>query len=120
MSREFIGTYILDGKTPVAERDTIKWGQWLGKANRHVAITMIGDLKVSTVFLGLDHNHWGKGKPILFESMVFDHSKIVDALEIKCHETLDTYTERYCTWEEAEAGHKKICRALEILREVEK
>jgi hypothetical protein len=31
----------------------------------------IGDSRISTVFLGLDHNWSGRGRPVLWESMVF-------------------------------------------------
>lgn len=31
----------------------------------------INDVIISTVFLGLDHNHNQSGKPILFETMIF-------------------------------------------------
>lgn len=48
---------------------------------------------VSTVFLGLDHG-WGEGPPILFETMVFGGP-------------LDQEMERYCTWDEAVAGHER-------------
>lgn len=51
-----------------------------------------GDIEVSTVFLGLDHN-WGDGPPLLFETMVFGGP-------------LDQEQERWSTWDEAEAGHR--------------
>jgi hypothetical protein len=57
---------------------------------RVVAQTGNADLLVSTVFLGLDHNFGGRGRPLLFETM-----------------TNDRMVERYATWEEAEAGHKR-------------
>lgn len=83
--------YILDGHTPVPASDLLTWSAWFEKAERHVAKTNIGDVFVSTVFLGLDHN-WDQGPSILFETMVFQGP-------------LDGEQERYVTWEEAEAGH---------------
>ena len=36
-----------------------------------VGETEVGDRRVSTVWLGLDHNYWGDGPPLIFESMAF-------------------------------------------------
>jgi hypothetical protein len=38
--------------------------------DRHVADDMVGLVRVSTVWLGLNHN-WGEGPPLIFETMVF-------------------------------------------------
>jgi len=64
--------YILneDGK-PVPEPDLFKWGEWFETAERRVARSEVGNAVVSTVFLGLDHNWWSEGPPILWETMVF-------------------------------------------------
>lgn len=86
--------YILDGHTPVECDDLMKWGQWMGSADRHVNTTMVGDVKVSTVFLGLDHSFGDDGPPILFETMIFGGEH-------------DEYQDRYATWDEAVDGHKK-------------
>lgn len=63
--------YILDekGNPVVADLDT--WCKWIKKAERHVADENIGPYRISTVFLGLDHNYTNHGPPILWESMVF-------------------------------------------------
>lgn len=50
------------------------------------------DYRISTVWLGLDHN-FGGGAPILFETMVFGF------------DGADNYMQRYSTEEEARAGH---------------
>ncbi len=81
--------YKLDGHTPVP-------AEHLTDAMTGVPVAktdLPGDVHVSTVFLGLDHNHTGKGPPLLFETMVFGGP-------------LHDEQWRYCTWEEAEAGHK--------------
>ena len=63
--------YILDKKgNPVAEPDLEKWEIWFTDARRHVAEEKIGDSRISTVFLGLDHS-FGGGTPVLWETMVF-------------------------------------------------
>ena len=91
--------YILDGKTPVLEPDRDKWARWFEKGSHHVARTMTARrFFISTVFLGIDHQ-WGKGPPLLFETMVFERSKNTD-LDMK----------RYSTWDEAEAGHAALVR----------
>ena len=63
--------YILDEHgSPVPEPDLMKWAQWFETANRHLARDVIGDVTVSTVFLGINHR-FGEGEPLLFETMVF-------------------------------------------------
>jgi hypothetical protein len=63
--------YMLDEKgEPVIASDSIQWGLWFQAAERHVADDMIGDVRVSTVFLGMAHG-WMSGEPILWETMVF-------------------------------------------------
>ncbi len=39
--------------------------------------TKVGEVKISTVWLGLDHNFDGVGPPIIFETMIFggDHDE---------------------------------------------
>ena len=60
---------------------------------RIVEQTMVGDIKVSTVLLVINHN-FGDGPPLIFETMIFGGEH-------------DQFQERYRTWEEAEAGHKR-------------
>lgn len=95
-----LGRYVLggrDGKTPVPCPDLMEWGHWMEQGGRHVAMTGNDGRFVSTVFLALDHNFgFGEDKrPILFETMIFGFPE---------HEG---YQERYRTWDEAEAGHKR-------------
>jgi hypothetical protein len=88
--------YILDQNSdPVLEPDMTEWGRWLVERahERRVAETEIGDVRVSTVFLGLDHS-WDGGDPVLWETMVFGG-------------THDDYQERYTSRAAAEAGHKR-------------
>jgi hypothetical protein len=61
----------------------------------------VDEIKISTVFLFMDHNH-GDGPPVLFETMVFGSN-------------LDEEQERYCTEDEARAGHARMVqRVLEL------
>lgn len=101
--------FILDGHEPVA-CDLMTWCNWFETANRHVRLTEQGDVRISTVFLGLDHA-WGGGRPELFETMVFGFAGGNDM-------------ERYATWDEADAGHdrwvRQIFKATPILKLPEK
>lgn len=66
------GRYILDAKgEPIPETDLLKWGKWLETGNRRVADETVGNVRVSTVFLGLDMNFSGDGDPVLWETMTF-------------------------------------------------
>lgn len=76
----------------------LEWGQKL-EHNRQVADTTVGSVRVSTVWLGLNHN-WGDGPPLIFETMVFEGPD-------------DGWLDRYATLEEAEAGHAEVVRRLE-------
>ncbi len=74
---------------------------------RRVAFDDIGPFNISTVFLFINHNYTG-GKPVLFETMVFQNdSQVYD----EDFELMD----RYCTWDEAINGHKKICNDVRRL-----
>lgn len=96
--------YILVNKKPVKCDDLLTWTKWFENTNRRVKETVIGNVYVSTVFLGLDHS-FGESKPLLFETMVFGGD-------------LDSEQERYSTWKQAEKGHqqmiKKVKRKLKI------
>ena len=89
------GKYILDGKAPVVCDDLMEWAEWMETADRKVAAAEKGEVRVSTVFLGLDHAHMDS-VPMLFETMIFGGEH-------------DQYQERFSTWHEAEAGHKVAC-----------
>lgn len=95
-----LGLYELVGKKPVKVDNLSEWGKKYSDTRR-VAQTMVGPYRVSTVFLGIDHNHFRDGPPLLFETMIFDDSKVR-----RRNQELD-YQKRFSTWEEAEAGHDK-------------
>jgi hypothetical protein len=86
--------YILNGQEAIPCEDLLTWGRWFETAERHVAQKVIGDVRVSTVFLGLDHKFGSDGPPLIFETMIFGGEH-------------DGYQERYSTWEQAEEGHKR-------------
>lgn len=103
--------YILIDKKPVPEPDFRKWRRWFENADRRVARTDVGNKTVSTVFLGLDHNFYGKGEPILFETMIFGPPKMNKILKMKVRP--DEGAWRHSTWEEAEKGHWEVVRKLQ-------
>lgn len=92
----------LDGKIAMECRSLLEWAEWMEIADRHVAKETIEGFRVSTVFLGLNHNFSGNGDPLLFETMVFSpNGRSIDM-------------KRYFTWEEAEEGHKKIVETIKV------
>ena len=96
--------YVLTPKTKKVKLETnlLKWARWFEKGeNRRVDETQLKGFTVSTIFLGLDHNFTKKGKPLLFETMVFPLNK-------------PTETYRWHTWKEAYLGHKKVVEELKI------
>ena len=101
--------YILDGHEPVA-CDLMTWARWFETADRHIKLTEQNNVRISTVFLGLNHS-WDRGRPELFETIVFGFVGGDDR-------------ERYSTWDEAEAGHDrwvaKIFKPTPILKLPEK
>lgn len=86
--------YILDDKHNAVAVSLLEWAKWFETASRRVKETNVGDIRISTVFLGLDHS-FGEGKPLLFETMIFggEHNQDMD---------------RYSTWQEAEDGHERF------------
>lgn len=96
--------YILEGHEIVACPDREKWSYWMfgadEKETRRVALDEVDGFEVSTVFIGIDNGFGYTDRPILFETMVFNAAgKSVSQ-------------RRYCTWDEAEAGHREVCAEL--------
>jgi hypothetical protein len=91
--------YNMDGK-PI---DMMEWAKSY-QGNRHVGDTEIrfrGHVyRVSTVLLGLDHNFYSSGPPIIFETMVFEDGDMGG---------LD-FQRRYSTKEQARRGHREAVR----------
>ncbi len=73
----------------------MEWGHQFESIDRHVAEDRINDCRVSTIWLGTDHNYHWEGPPLLFETMVFKNG------------ASDIYCDRYSTWQEAEQGHER-------------
>lgn len=87
---DFPGIFFrLEGHEPVA-CSSDDWFEAF--ENREVARTELRNVLVSTIFLGIAMHTFSGRRPWLFETMVFGG-------------TLDRSQERYCTWDEAVAGH---------------
>ena len=82
-----------DGTTEVVE-DLMEWAKGMQTCNRQIANVEADGVRVSTVFLGLNYQY-GKGPPLLFETMVFggEHDEDCD---------------RYSTVDKALAGHCRM------------
>ena len=94
--------------------DILVWGKWFeseeGRKARRVAWTEVDNIHVSTAFIGLDHS-FGSGPIQIFETMVFQNIVNKDKFgdkEFNYHPSVDDFTERYATMEEAKAGHARI------------
>jgi len=87
--------YTLEGHEIKKTEDIITWGNWMKNIRYHVADEKVGDIRISTIFLGIAFNKL----PLLFETMVFGGP-------------LDRKQIRYPTWAEAEAGHKDMVRKV--------
>ena len=110
--------YILDDERRPVPVDMMTWAQWFEDADRHVAETFTELYRVSTVFLGLDHNFREDGPAILFETMAFEREphlmKMFGSLR-EIHAEHEGECHRYATWDDADAGHNATVRR--ILRE---
>lgn len=84
--------YILDGHEPLHfDGGLVAWTIWMAEHDTVVANDTIGDVRVSTVFIGMDQTLGRKPKPIVFETMIFGGE--------------DHYQVRCATWDEAVAEH---------------
>jgi len=113
--------WMLDGHTPV-RTSFLRWGLWYDTADRQVGFAEVGPYRVSTIFLGLNHDLSGDGPPILFETMIFGPvepevlaERIASFTRLGVSEELapqvagheEALTWRYATWDEAEQGHQE-------------
>jgi hypothetical protein len=65
---------------------------------RIVGLTAVGEVKVSTVLLVIDHGH-GAGPPLIFETLVFGGDR-------------DGEMDRYHTLTEAQLGHLEMVKRV--------
>lgn len=118
MTPFLLGYYILDEhQQPVAvdDDDWATWAMWMEEARRTNTRRVAQDMdendttglkiRVSTVFLGLDHGFYHGDprppgyKPVLWETMVFGG-------------VLDGEQDRYTSLDDAIRGHQDMCRRV--------
>lgn len=89
------GYYDREGKP----MDLDAWSAAFGDQEyKRVGYTEVGDVRVSTVWLGMNHN-WGDGPPLIFETRVFGGED-------------DEWMDRYATEDAAVAGHNEVVAAV--------
>jgi hypothetical protein len=91
--------YILKGHETVPVYDVLEWARAFETMDRRVAEDHVGESRISTMFLGIDHSFRPGGPPLVFETMVFGG-------------TMDDWQERYCTWNQAVEGHRAIVEKI--------
>lgn len=94
------GYYDRQGR-PITAEDYARFME--GTTYLRVAETRGGALRVSTVWLGIDHRFNDKGAPLIFETMVFRGDG---------YDALEEHTRRYSTEEAARIGHREVCNAV--------
>ncbi len=106
-----MGYFILDkdnNPVSVTFEEYVKWAYTKDgkeKFDRRVAHTNIGEVLVSTVFLGIDHSFMG-GPPVLWETMIFGGPH-------------NDYQERYTSRAAAEVGHMEAVNLVKNVDEAE-
>jgi len=112
--RKLSDKYILKDHTPILEPDLTKWLKWFETANRRVDETFITNnitkekIRVSTVFLGLNHNYIQEEPPLLFETMIFGGKFDEEEYQTRCS-----------TWKEAEKMHQKAIDVVSAINLIE-
>jgi hypothetical protein len=84
--------WVLNENDEPVPADLMVWARFMESDRRVLKQDDIGEVKVSTVFLGLDHRFGRAGPPILYETMIFGGED-------------DQFQERYCTRDAALEGH---------------
>jgi hypothetical protein len=102
--------YILNAAgDPAPCEDLLEWARWYEERdNRRVALDEVNGVRVSTVFLGLDHG-WGRGAPVLWETMSFPRE---DTPPDDPRWKWSDYQERYTSAADARAGHARVVEAV--------
>jgi hypothetical protein len=94
--------YALNDDNSVSPISSMEWAKrFEDRERRRVGLDELNGARVSTVFLGLNHQFLDDGPPLIFETMVFPEGWD----ERLCW--------RYSTWEQAEAGHKEAVRLVQ-------
>lgn len=83
-----------------------------------IAETEVEGFRVSTVWLGINHNFWGFGPPIIFETMIFQLTPVQSESDMlkgfRYCPSLD-FQDRYVSEEGAKHGHVEAIAWLKDL-----
>lgn len=100
--------YILIDKE-IHEASLMEWAEWMENSKEAIVsksqmvVSMrgkkLGNINVSTVFLGLDYSFNSDSEPVLFETMVFGGE-------------MDQEMDRCCTYEGAIKMHELMCEKV--------
>lgn len=98
--------YKRDGTPYHGKDDVLEWARDFEKVNRIVKRDrLFNGMVVSTVWLGIDYNFSPKGKPLIFETMVFSNEGLqVDERDM----------DRYSTEDKAVKGHEEMVKKWNI------
>lgn len=77
-----------------------QWAAMIEAKQHRVASSTVGEVYISTIFLGTNHNWWPNGIPLYFETMIF-------------HGKYDGWMQRWSTWDQAMTGHERVVRTIE-------
>lgn len=87
----------------------LEWARALERTGP-IACDYVGQVRVISIFLGLDFRILGNGPPLVFETMTFDHEGICNIL--------DNCQWRWSTLDDVERGHERIVKQIELKTEV--
>lgn len=93
--------YVLDEQDkPIPINDLFKWATFMQISVKPINHTMVdNNIIIITHFIGVDFDFKKKGKPILWQTMIFDGKH-------------DQYQERYTSKEDALEGHKRAVKMV--------
>ena len=91
--------YTLDKDNKPILSTIIQYVEWIEKNPERKAVKQeyVGDVRISTVFLGLDHA--AEKAPVLWETMIFGGEH-------------DQYMDRYTSYEDAVKGHQTVLNLI--------
>ncbi len=90
---------------PVEMEDFLAWARWIEDHYdcRVIGKDFINDDKVSTIFLGLDHDVEEGGKPLLWETWIFSSDGYSEGVK------------RYSSKQEAIDGHAEVVSTVKTI-----
>ena len=91
--------WILDKEKRPIRVSILEWAVWFEAGKQRCLDEDVCGIRVSTIFLGVDHSFGEGGPPILWETMTFGD---------------DEMGQERCsgTWEQAEEMHKRIVKSV--------